>query len=196
MGLPAIRRRASYDDVLAAPPHMVAEVVDGSLHLQPRPARPHAAACTALTEELGPPFKRGRGGPGGRIILFEPELHLGDDIVVPDLAGWRRERMPVMTAELPYFELAPDWVAEILSPSTERLDRIEKLRIYARERVGHVWLVNPLARTLEVLARHDDGWRIVSQHAGDERIRAQPFDAIELELGNLWADVDLGDAAR
>jgi Uma2 family endonuclease len=191
MGQPA-PRRATYADVLAAPPHQVAEVIDGSLHLHPRPARPHAVATSALSDELGPPFKRGRGGPGGWILLFEPELHLGDDIVVPDLAGWRRERMPVVTTELPYFELAPDWVGEVLSPSTERLDRIQKLRIYARARVGHVWLINPIQRTLEVLALDGDSWRLSSAHAGDERVRARPFDAVELELGALWADVDLG----
>jgi Uma2 family endonuclease len=191
MGLPA-PRRATYADVLAAPPQMVAEVVDGALHLHPRPARPHVVATTILGEELGPPFRRGKGGPGGWVFLDEPEVHLGDDIVVPDLAGWRRERMPVMTTELPYFTLAPDWVAEVLSPSTERLDRIQKLRVYANARVGHVWLVNPILRTLEVFALDGDGWRLLSTHAGDDKIRAQPFDAIELELGHLWADVDLG----
>jgi Uma2 family endonuclease len=192
MGQPAVRPRATYADVLAAPPHMVAEVVDGSLHLHPRPAPAHAAASSALGDELGPPFRRGKGGPGGWVFLDEPELHLGDDIVVPDLAGWRRERMPVVTTELPYFTLAPDWVAEVLSPSTERLDRIQKLRLYARARVGHVWLVNPILRTLEVFALDGDGWRLLSTHAGDDRLRAQPFDAVELELGNLWADVDPG----
>src|SRR5688572_33185759 len=108
-------RHASYEDVLAAPPEKVAEVVDGELYLNPRPAGPHTAAATALGEELGPPFKRGRGGPGGWIILFEPELHLGANILVPDLAGWRRERLPVITNRLPYFELAPDWACEVLS---------------------------------------------------------------------------------
>ncbi|MBM4280023.1 MAG: Uma2 family endonuclease, partial [Deltaproteobacteria bacterium] len=100
----------------------------------------------------------------------------------------------VVTTALPYFTLAPDWVAEVLSPSTERVDRIQKLRLYARARVGHVWLVNPILRTLEVFALDGDGWRLASTHAGDDKTRAQPFDAIELELGNLWADVDLGDA--
>jgi Uma2 family endonuclease len=194
MGLPA-PRRATYADVLAAPAHQVAEVIDGSLYLHPRPARPHTAAATTLGEELGPPFRRGKGGPGGWILLDEPELHLGDDIVVPDLAGWRRERMPVITTELPYFDLAPDWVCEVLSPSTERVDRIQKLRIYARARVGHVWLVNPILRTLEVLELDGDGWRLLSAHAGDERVSARPFHAIELELGALWADVDLGPDA-
>src|SRR5262245_26554666 len=117
MGDPA-RRRATYEDVIAAPPHKVAEVIDGELHLQPRPGGPHAAAATALGEELGPPFKRGRGGPGGWILLFEPELHLGEDILVPDLAGWRRERMPIITTEVPYFTLSPDWICEVLSPGT------------------------------------------------------------------------------
>lgn len=191
MGLPA-PRNATYADVLAAPSHMVAELIDGVLQLQPRLARPHVFASTILGEELGPPFRRGKGGPGGWVLLDEPELHLSDDIVVPDLAGWRRARMPVITTELPHFELAPDWVAEVLSPSSERLDRIQKLRIYARARVGHVWLANPILRTLEVFALDGDGWRLLSTHAGDDKIRAQPFDAIELELGNLWADVDLG----
>src|SRR6188474_2369596 len=123
------RRRASYADVLRAPPHMIAEVIDGELRLQPRPAKPHAAAASALGEELGPPFKRGRGGPGGWILLDEPELHLGEDVLVPDLAGWRRERMRSPTTEEPYFTLAPDWVCEVLSRSTSRSDRSEKLPI-------------------------------------------------------------------
>jgi Uma2 family endonuclease len=187
------RRRATYDDVLRAPPHMIAEVIDGELHLQPRPAKPHAAAASALSEELGPPFKRGRGGPGGWIILYEPELHLRDDILVPDLAGWRRERMPALVAEEPFFALAPDWVAEVLSPSTRKIDRTDKLRIYARERVEWVWLVDPLLRTLEVLRRAEVGWSLRGTWRDDELVRAEPFDAIELDLSILWADVVLPD---
>ncbi len=185
------RRRAIYEDVLRAPPHMIAEVIDGELRLQPRPAKPHAAAASALTEELGPPFKRGRGGPGGWIILFEPELHLQSDILVPDLAGWRRERMPAMTNDEPYFTLAPDWVAEILSPSTAKHDRTDKLQIYAREKVEWVWLVDPLLRTLEVLRRDEVGWSLRGTWRDDQKVRAEPFDAIELDLGVLWADVVL-----
>jgi Uma2 family endonuclease len=157
----------------------------------PRPAKPHAAAATALGEELGPPFKRGRGGPGGWIILFEPEIHMRDDVLVPDLAGWRRQRMPVLTNDLPYFTLAPDWACEVLSPSTEASDRARKLRIYAREHVSHVWLVNPIARTLEVLRRDGNEWRILAVHEQDAKVRAEPFDAIELDLAILWADVVL-----
>ncbi len=185
------KRRATYEDVLAAPEHMIAEIIDGELSLSPRPAKPHTAAATALGEELGPPFKRGRGGPGGWILLDEPELHLGGDVLVPDLGGWRRERMPVMTNEEPHFTLAPDWVSEVLSPGTEASDRARKLPIYARAEVGHVWLVDPLQRTLELLRRQGREWLIVRVAAGGERVRAEPFDAIELELGALWADVQL-----
>lgn len=171
---------------------MVAEVIDGELHLSPRPAKPHAAAAAALGEELGPPFKRGRGGPGGWIILDEPELHLGSDIVVPDLGGWRRERMPALVDDAPYFTLAPDWVAEVLSPRTAKTDRTDKLRIYARSGVGWLWFVDPLARTLEVLRRDPEGlWTVRAAFRDDARVRAEPFDAIELDLAILWADVVL-----
>ncbi len=183
------RRRATYQDVLDAPPNMVAEVIDGQLVLMPRPASPHAMAASVLGEELGPPFRRGMGGPGGWILLDEPELHLGDDILVPDLAGWRRERMP-QVADAAYFTLAPDWVCEVLSPRTAKIDRSDKLPIYAREQVAHAWLVDPLARTLEVLRREGSRWLLVGVWSDEARVRAEPFDAIELELGALWADVE------
>lgn len=179
-------KRASYEDVLAAPPHMVAEVIDGYLELQPRPAALHAAAATALGEELGPPFKRGRGGPGGWVILYEPELHLREDILVPDLAGWRRDRMPEIP-DAAYFELAPDWVCEVLSPSTYAKDRGRKLPIYAREQVTHAWLIEPKAQLLEVLRLDGDSYRIAGTFHGEARVRAEPFDAIELDLSVLWA---------
>jgi Uma2 family endonuclease len=182
-------RRATYEDVLRAPEHKVAEIVDGVLHLSPRPASRHFAAASALGEELGPPFKRGRGGPGGWIIADEPELHLGSDILVPDLAGWRRERLPKWP-DAAYVTLAPDWICEVLSPSTSRLDRADKLPVYAREQVRHAWLVDPVARTLEVLRLESARWLIIATYAGDAHIRAEPFDAIELELGLLWADVE------
>jgi Uma2 family endonuclease len=184
------RRRATYEDVLAAPPHMVAEIIDGELHLQPPPAKPHAAAASALGEELGPPFKRGKGGPGGWILLDEPELHLGEDVIVPDLAGWRRERMPVLVDDVPYFTLAPDWACEVLSPATAKKDRIQKLPIYAREQVGHVWLVEPRLRTLETLRREGSQWLVVGLWRDDARVRAEPFEAFELNLSVLWADVE------
>ena len=182
------RRRATYEDVLAAPEHMVAELLAGELHLHPRPALPHAAAATALGEELGPPFKRGKGGPGGWLILDEPELHLAGDVLVPDLAGWRRTTLDHV-GDQPYVETRPDWVCEVLSPSTEKTDRAIKLPIYAREQVGHAWLVNPLLRTLEVLRLEGGRWLNVGTYRDEQEIRAEPFDAIVLELGVLWADV-------
>jgi Uma2 family endonuclease len=188
------RKPAGYEDVLRAPRHMVAEVIDGELYLWPRPAKPHAAANTALGEELGPPFKRGRGGPGGWILLDEPELHLGPDILVPDMGGWRRERMPAIVADRPFFTESPDWVAEVASPRTEKYDRTDKLRIYRREQVPWVWIIDPLQRTLEVLRRADDGWTLRGSWRDDARVRAEPFDAIELDLAILWADVVLPPA--
>lgn len=179
-------RPATYRDLEVLPPNMVGEIVHGVLYANPRPALPHAAAASAIGEELGPPFKRGKGGPGGWVILFEPELHLGEDIIVPDLAGWRRERMPEMPATA-FATLAPDWVCEVLSPSTSKLDRGAKLPVYARENVGHVWLVDPIEQYLEVLRLDGETYRIVATHVADAKVRAQPFDAIELDLNVLWS---------
>jgi Uma2 family endonuclease len=165
---------------------MIAQVLDGELILQPRPAIAHALASTALSEELGPPFKRGRGGPGGWVILYEPELHLGADIVVPDLAGWRREKMPEVPSGA-YLSVAPDWACEVLSPSTAGVDRVRKGRIYARERVQHVWFVDPTAQVLEVWRFDGEGYRVALTAASDEKVRAEPFEAIELDLSILWA---------
>jgi Uma2 family endonuclease len=178
--------RATYADLERLPPNKVGEILHGVLYASPRPASPHALATSAIGEELGPPFKRGRGGPGGWVILFEPELHLGEDVLVPDLGGWRRERMPEVP-HAPAFELAPDWVCEVQSPSTAAIDRGEKVPIYARERVAHVWLVDPLVKTLEVLRLDGPSYRLVATWHGDAKVRAEPFDAIELELAVLWA---------
>jgi Uma2 family endonuclease len=179
---------ATYADLESLPPHKVGEIVGGVLIVSPRPAFPHAAAASALGEELGPPFKRGRGGPGGWILLDEPELHLGagPDVLVPHLAGWRRERMPEMP-DVPFATVAPDWICEVLSPSTEAVDRGDKLPIYAREGVLHAWLVDPILRTLEVLRLDAGGWCIVGTSRDHAKIRAEPFDAVELDLAVLWA---------
>ena len=142
-----VRRPATYQDVLDAPENMVAELIRGGLHLHPRPAPPHALAGSFLGGELHGPFKRGRGGPGGWVILFEPELHLGPDVLVPDLAGWRRERMPTLP-ETAWFELAPDWVCEVLSPGTRRLDLTEKRDVYARQLGAPLNLKAALVRDL------------------------------------------------
>jgi hypothetical protein len=180
-------RPATYDDLVAVPDHLVAEIVDGELWTSPRPALRHAMAHSRLMRELAPPFDGGRGGPGGWHILFEPELHLGDQTVVPDLAGWRRERMPAVP-DTPYATLAPDWVCEVLSQSTAQFDRGKKLRVYAAHGVGHAWLVDPLACSLEVLRLQGGLWTLLDVHLDDVTVRAEPFDALELRLDALWEE--------
>ena len=175
----------------AVPEGMVGEILDGELHAMPRPARPHTKAASVLGGELYGPFRRGRGGPGGWVILDEPEIHLGPrpDKVVPDLAGWRRERMPdeLGPSDAPaHYDVVPDWVCEILSPGTEATDRGKKMRIYRREGVGHAWLINPITRTLEVYRLETGRWILLDTFEEDTVVRAEPFDAIELPLALLW----------
>jgi len=190
------RRKATSQDLMEVPDHLVAELIDGELITSPRPASPHALASSVLLANLVGPFHFGTGGggegPGGWWILIEPEFHFGEEIVVPDLAGWRRERMPVLP-NVAAFELAPDWVCEVVSPSTVRLDRVRKMAVYAREKVTHLWLLDPLAHTLEVYRLEADGWFVVSTHAGAERIRAEPFDAVELDMTRWWLPAPAGE---
>ena len=188
MAADATRERATYADVLAQPEHVVAEIVSGVLHTMPRPRLRHARAASALGADLAGPFDRGRGGPGGWLILDEPELHLGagPDILVPDLAAWRRERIPEMP-DTAYATQPPDWICEVLSPSTPDYDRADKLPVYARERVAHVWLVDPDLTTLELLRLDGETYRLMHTWRGDVVVRAEPFDAVELELAALWA---------
>jgi len=181
------KRRATYADVLNAPPNTVAEILFGVLHTHPRPAIAHARAASALGIKLGGPFDFGSGGPGGWIFLDEPELHLGPDpdVVVPDLAGWRRDRMPSLPASAA-ITTAPDWACEVLSPRTQATDRSDKMDIFAREGVGHLWLVDPIARTLESYELEQNRWVRLGSWRGEATVRAKPFDAVELELGALW----------
>lgn len=182
----AARKRATYEDVLATPAHVVAEVLSGVLHTHPRPATAHAVAQGELYGELRGPFQRGKGGPGGWVFLLEPELHLGPDIVVPDVAGWRRASMPTVP-RASFLTLAPDWLCEIVSPSTEALDRSDKMDLYARERVGHAWLLDPDDRVLEVFRLESPRWLRVGAWRDDAKVRAEPFEDVELDLGVLWA---------
>ena len=181
--------RATYQDVLDAPPHKVAEVVAGSLHLSPRPSSPHAMVNFSLGDELVSPYQKGRGGPGGWWILGEPELHFGtaphEDILVPDIAGWRRERMPEFP-KVPFFTLAPDWVCEILSPSTRHLDLGKKRDIYAREGVAWLWLIDPEPRTLEAFELQNGHWQKIATLRDDDPVSLTPFDAITFSLKHLW----------
>ena len=188
------RRPATYDDILAAPEHVVAEIVDGELFTSPRPASPHARAASWLGAVVTSSFDGPAGAgpsPGGWWILSEPELHLGPDVVVPDVAGWRRERMPRIP-DVPYFDFAPDWVCEIASLSTAALDRGRKMRVYARAGVEHLWLVDPLVKTLEIYRRAADheppAWLLEVTHTGTDVVRTAPFAAIELDLARWWID--------
>ncbi len=186
MSSPA-RRVATYEDLVRVPDHLVAEIVDGELVTSPRPASPHALAGATIGWNLFGAFHVGSGGPGGWWIVYEPELHFGADVLVPDLAGWRRERMPVFP-NVAFFELAPDWICEVLSPFTARLDRVRKLPIYGRAGVSHAWLVDPAARTLEVLRLQGGRWLLVATFGDDDKIRAEPFDAVEIPLATLWIE--------
>jgi Uma2 family endonuclease len=182
------RRKATYADLEALPANVVGEILFGVLHAMPRPRIRHARAATRLGSRLGPPFDDGIGGPGGWVFLDEPELHLGEDVLVPDIAGWRRERLP----ELPdaaYLTLSPDWICEVLSPSTRALDVTDKRAIYLRERIAHLWFVDPQldALTLEVQRWSESGYVVVATHRGDAVVRAEPFEAVDLALGALWA---------
>lgn len=180
-----LKKDATYADLCALPENFVAEILGGELYASPRPAFAHAHAFGALFRKLGRHFQDGDDGPGGWWFLCEPELHFGADVLVPDIAGWRRERMPAIP-NVAYFTLAPDWLCEVLSPSTESIDRRKKLPIYAREGVAHAWLVDPLQQTLEVLRLESQRWSMVADHEGSAKVRAEPFEAIELTLRALW----------
>jgi Uma2 family endonuclease len=186
MPVPA-RRPARYEDLFALPENLVGEILGGELYTHPRPAPRHARAYSALGGNLGGAFDWGSSGPGGWWILDEPELHLGADILVPDLAGWRRERLPALP-ETAWFELAPDWVCEILSPSTARTDRAIKMPLYAREGVPYLWLVDPDARTLEVYHLQEKGrWLLLTTLQENDIVAQPPFAAVGFALDRLWA---------
>jgi Uma2 family endonuclease len=179
---PTPPKPATYEDLLALPENVVGQIIDGELIALPRPALRHARVATTVSEQLGGPFDRGAGGPGGWLFLIEPELHFGKDVVVPDVAAWRRERLAEVP-DAPWLELAPDWVCEVLSPSTASLDRVKKMRVYARERVALYWIVDPVALTLEVFRLGEgDSYVVDAAFDGTGPIRARPFDAIEIAI--------------
>lgn len=188
MAAPGSKKNATYEDLCAVPAHLVAELVDGELHVNPRPASPHVRTASRMGMDLGGPFDGdldGPQGPGGWWILFEPEVHFGQDVLVPDLAGWRRERLAVIP-DVPYFTLPPDWICEVVSPGTESLDRVKKMRVYGREGVPFLWLVNPRAMTLEVYTRTEGGWLLQATHHGAAQVRAAPFAEVALDIGRWW----------
>ena len=182
------KRKAVYDEFLKVPEWKVAEIIDGELVVNPRPATPHAYAGSVIHIDVGgafhgPPGDRAK--PGGWWILYEPELHLVDDVLVPDFAGWRRQRLAVLPAAA-FIPQAPDWVCEVLSPSTRTIDRTRKMRIYAREGIEYLWFVDPIAQVLEVYRLRDGHWVVVDNFGGDDVARAEPFDAIDVALARWW----------
>lgn len=192
-------RPATYDDVLAAPEGMTAEILNGELHLSPRPGAPHQATSSELGADVLMSFARGRGGPGGWIIMDEVELHLGKTeptsiVAVPDLSGWRKERMPVRPTT-PAVQLAPDWVCEILSPGARniRRDRLIKADVYHRAGVAWMWLVDPRAQTIEVFRREASGWLRAATHAGGGEARLAPFDAVAFDVQPWWPEPPADD---
>ncbi len=176
---------ATYADLEALPLNMVGQILYGVLHAHPRPAPRHAQATSSLGYELTGPFNRGRGGPGGWLLLDEPEMHLGPHVVVPDIAGWRRARLPRLP-ETAYIETPPDWVCEVLSPSTMRIDRTDKLAVYAEFGVAHAWYVDLIAKTLEVLALQAGKWLIAATFKDAEPVTAPPFEVHTFALDVLW----------
>ncbi|MDY7227434.1 Uma2 family endonuclease [Hyalangium rubrum] len=175
----------TYTDLGALPSNLVGEMLGGELVTSSRPGTVQTLAATALLSTLGGPFMSGKGGPGGWVLLFAPELHLGGEMLVPDIAGWRRERLPELP-DVTVMTLPPDWVCEVLSDETEALDRGSKMLTYAREQVEHVWLVNPDTRTLEVYRFEDACWSLLAVHEDAAKVRAEPFQTLKLELGSLW----------
>ncbi|MEI7868686.1 MAG: Uma2 family endonuclease [Candidatus Methylumidiphilus sp.] len=183
----ALDQPTLYEQLIDLPENLTGEIINGELHTQPRPSGRHGEAGSVLGMHIGPPFRLGNGGPGGWWILNEPEIHFVRDtvVVVPDLAGWRRERMPNIP-EGHRFEVVPDWVCEILSPSTGKKDRAKKLPLYARYGVAHAWLVDPLAQTLEAFSLHEGHWLLTATLEDDAQVSVAPFDAITFSLADLW----------
>jgi len=184
MAQPA-QRAATYEDLLAVPEHLVAEILFGRLVTHPRPAPRHAVVVTRLSGILAPPFDLGVGGPGGWTFMVEPELHLHGHIAVPDLAAWHRDRLPVLP-ETSWIEVAPDWICEVLSPSTEVYDRTEKRAIYAQAGVGHLWFVDPRSQMLEVFELQGDKWLLLDVFRDNADVAAPPFAQVSFPLGLLW----------
>jgi Uma2 family endonuclease len=179
------KKRATYEDLYGLPENMRGEVIDGQLIVTPRPSRRHANVAFAMSGELASPYSFGRGGPGGWVILVEPEIKIGEHILVPDLAGWKRERFPV-SEDHNWISVTPDWVCEILSPDTIRNDRIKKMGIYREHSVRHVWLVDPGSKTLEVFGLQLEAWTLLGFYAGDDKVRAEPFPEAEMSLEHFW----------
>ncbi len=179
------KRPATYEDLLQVPDNLIAEIIEGELYTSPRPGGPHERAGGGIYTRLRFAFDDGEG-PGGWWIAFEAELHLGRDILVPDVAGWRRERHPEHPVRGAAATVAPDWVCEVLSPSTGRIDRMRKLPSCGAHGVEYAWIVEPALRTVEVFRLEAGRWTLDGVSGGDDAVRIPPFEAIEFPLATLW----------
>ncbi len=179
------REKVTYEDLLKVPDNMVAEVIDGELYTWPRPSARHAKVASRLGMKIGSAYDLGDNGPGGWWIVVEPELHFGGNILVPDIGGWRRERVPEYP-EASGCEIAPDWLCEVLSPSTGRIDRGKKLPIYARENVQWAWIIDPAQETIEIKRLEAGRWFDLAVFSGDDTVRTEPFPDIEFSASIFW----------
>ena len=180
------KKKATYQDLYDIPENTTGEIIDGELLVHPRPSRRHIHAASSLDITIGAPYQFGReAGPGGWIIHVEPEIQLGEHTMVPDLAGWRKERFPV-EEETNWISVAPDWVCEILSPSTYRLDKMKKMPIYADHGVAHLWFIDPVQKTLDTYRLESNRWFFSAGFYGNDRVRAEPFQETEFDLEDLW----------
>ncbi len=187
MSQPAEQKKDIYEELLNLPENRVGEILNGELHTQPRPAPKHALAASYLGADLVEPYGKGRVGPGGWWILDQPEIHLGDHILVPDLAGWKKERMPKLP-ETTFFTLAPDWVCEVLSQYTARKDRVIKTPLYAEYGVSHIWLIDPAINTLETYRLDNQHWKLIGAFSQGDQVSAEPFQEITIDLSLLWSE--------
>jgi Uma2 family endonuclease len=179
------KKRVTYEDLFTIPENTTGEIIGGELIVSPRPSRKHVYAASTLGSEIGPAYHTGRGGPGGWIILIEPEIGLGEDILVPDLAGWKRERLPA-SEEHNWISVSPDWICEIISPRTVRTDRVKKVRVYAQHKIPHLWLIDPIHKTLETYRFQSGSFMLAGVYEGNEKVRAEPFPEVEIDLSILW----------
>lgn len=182
---PNTQRPATYQDIVDLPEHLVGEIINGELITHSRPAPRQLLAKSQLGAQLVRRFSRDCSGPTGWWVLDEPELHFERNVLVPDVTGWRRERMPRLP-ETAWFEQAPDWLCEVLSPATARVDRVQKLPLYAAAGVRHVWLVDPALRTLEAYENQQGRWLQLGVFKDDDAVAVAPFEVFTLELGALW----------
>jgi Uma2 family endonuclease len=178
-------KKITYEDLYTIPDNMIGQIIDGELVTMPRPSFRHSNVVSVITYEISGPFQRGKGGPGGWIILYEPEICLDENILVPDLAGWKKERL-LKPPEENYTTTPPDWICEVLSPGTVRIDRNRKMPVYAKSGIQHAWLIDPIERTLEVYRLEAGRWVLFSVHSENDRVRAEPFQEIEIDLEYLW----------